>query len=103
MSSEAFIQVSQINNDVLPRAIIEDKLDRQNCSISQRFFSEEVENILTLSSSKRTNRHSSPNTRCAQQNTVPLILKHTNRHSLMRGSYKIISLLPVNTSTDSIH
>ena len=46
VSPEAFIEVSQINNDVLPRAIVEDKLDRQNCSISQRFFSEEVEDIL---------------------------------------------------------
>ena len=44
--TEAFLKISEDDNDVLPRAIVEDKLDRQNASISQRFFSEEVENAL---------------------------------------------------------
>ena len=35
----------EVNHEVLPRSIVEDKLDRQNCSIS-RFFSEEVQKIL---------------------------------------------------------
>ena len=48
VSKEAFVHVSKVNHDVLPLAIVEDKLDRQNCQISQRFFSEEVENILKL-------------------------------------------------------
>ena len=47
VSYEAFIRVSDTNHDVLPRAIVEDKMDRQNCLISQRFFSEEVQEILT--------------------------------------------------------
>ena len=40
--TEAFLHVSDIDHDVLPRAIVEDKMDQQNCSISQRFFSKEV-------------------------------------------------------------
>ena len=47
VSYEAFIRVSDVNHDVLPRAIVEDKMDRQNCLISQRFFSEDVQKILT--------------------------------------------------------
>ena len=46
MKTEAFIKISDENNDILPRAIVEDKLDRQNASISMRFFSEDVENCL---------------------------------------------------------
>ena len=34
------------NHDILPRAIVEDKMDRQNSSISERFFSEDVQKIL---------------------------------------------------------
>ena len=45
--TEAFLHVSDIDHDVLPRAIVEDKLDSQNYSISQRFFSKEVQKILT--------------------------------------------------------
>ena len=48
VTTEAFVHVSKVNHDVLPLAIVEDKLDRQNCQISQRFFSEEVQNILEL-------------------------------------------------------
>ena len=40
--TKAFLQVSDIDHDVLPRAIAEDKMDCQNCTISQRFFSKEV-------------------------------------------------------------
>ena len=45
--SRAFLRVSDIDHDVLPRAIVELKMDRQNCTISQRFFSEDVQRILT--------------------------------------------------------
>ena len=48
ISTEAFKNVSKVNHDVLPLTIVEDKLDWQNCEISQRFFSEEVQNILLL-------------------------------------------------------
>ena len=51
VSTNAFLQVSNIDNEVLPRAIVEDKLDRQNASLSQRFFSEDVENILRTNGS----------------------------------------------------
>ena len=34
VSTEAFVNVSKVNHDVLPLAIVEDKLDRQNCQIS---------------------------------------------------------------------
>ena len=46
MSTEAFIEVSDMDHDVLPRAVVELKLDRQNCLLSQRFFSEDVQKIL---------------------------------------------------------
>ena len=52
VSTEAFVNVSKVNHDVLPLAIVEDKLDRQNCVISQRFFSEDVEEILELNGNK---------------------------------------------------
>ena len=47
VSTEAFIEVSDIDHDVLPRAVVELKLGRQNCLLSQRFFSEDVQKILT--------------------------------------------------------
>ena len=47
MSTEAVIEVSDMDHDVLPRAVVELKLDRQNCLLSQRFFSEDVQKILT--------------------------------------------------------
>ena len=50
--TEAFINVSKVNHDVLPMTIVEDKLDRQNCDISKRFFSEDVEKILQLNGDK---------------------------------------------------
>ena len=46
IKTSAFISVSNVNHDVLPRAIVEDKMDRQNCTISQRFFSANVQEIL---------------------------------------------------------
>ena len=46
ISKEAFLRVSEVDSSILPRAIVEDKLDRQSCSLSQRFFSIEVEEIL---------------------------------------------------------
>ena len=36
-----------MDNDILARMIAEDKLDRQNCDLSRRFFSSEVQKILT--------------------------------------------------------
>ena len=45
--SDAFIEVSKKDHDILPRAIVELKMDRQNCAILQRFFPEEVQKILT--------------------------------------------------------
>ena len=47
VATEAFIQVSDMDHVVLPRAVVELKLDRQNCALSQRFFSEDVQKILT--------------------------------------------------------
>ena len=47
VSTQAFIDVSDMDHDVLPRAVVELKLDRQNCLLSQRFFSEDVQKILT--------------------------------------------------------
>ena len=52
VSTEAFVNMSKVNHDVLPLAIAEDKLDRQNCQISQWFFSKEVEEILELNGNK---------------------------------------------------
>ena len=45
--TQAFIEVSNEDHDVLPRVLVEDKIDRQNCTISQRFFSKDVQKILT--------------------------------------------------------
>ena len=42
VSREAFIGVSEVNHDILRRAIVKDKLDRQNCAISRRFFSSDI-------------------------------------------------------------
>ena len=33
--TQAFIDVSNEDHDVLPRALVEDKIDRQNCTRSQ--------------------------------------------------------------------
>ena len=52
VKTDAFMRVSKVNHDVLPLAIVEDKLDRQNCLISQRFFSEDVQKILELNGDK---------------------------------------------------
>ena len=46
IKTTAFIDVSNVNHDVLPCAIVEDKMGRQNCTISQRFFSSDVQEIL---------------------------------------------------------
>ena len=47
VSTQAFIEVSNMDHDVLSRAVVELKLDRQNCLLFQRFFSEDVQKILT--------------------------------------------------------
>ena len=46
VATEAFLRVSEYDHDILPRTIVEDKLDRQNCELSLRFFSEDVQRIL---------------------------------------------------------
>ena len=46
VSKDAFIAVSEVDHDVLPQTIVEDKMDRQNSTISQRFFAKEIEDIL---------------------------------------------------------
>ena len=46
IKTSVFIAVSNVNHDVLPHAIVEDKMDRQNCTISQRFLSADVQKIL---------------------------------------------------------
>ena len=46
VATEAFLRVSEYDHDILPRTIVEDKLDRQNCELSLRFFSEDVQQIL---------------------------------------------------------
>ena len=42
-----FVKVSKTNHKVLPRSILEDRLDRQSIHIAKRFFSVEVENELS--------------------------------------------------------
>ena len=42
-SKHAFTRVSETNHDVLPKSIIDDKLDRQSIHIAQRFLSIAVE------------------------------------------------------------
>ena len=46
ISSAAFVDVSNCDLDVLPTTIVEDKMDHQNSTISQRFFSKNVQKIL---------------------------------------------------------
>ena len=48
ISKQAFIAVSDHDHTVLPKAIIVDQLDKQNVAISVRFFSKEVEDIMSL-------------------------------------------------------
>ena len=42
-SHDAFIKVSESNHNVLPKSIIDDKLDKQSIHIAKRFFSKPVE------------------------------------------------------------
>ena len=42
-----FLKLVRLTMMCLPRAIVEDKLDHQNCAISRRFFSQEVQDILS--------------------------------------------------------
>ena len=46
VSSAAFVDISNCDHDMLPTTIVEDKMDHQNSTISQRFFSKYVEKIL---------------------------------------------------------
>ena len=39
----AFVHVSERNHKVLPKSILEDRLDRQSIHIAKRFFSSDVE------------------------------------------------------------
>ena len=52
VKTDAFVRVSKVNHDVLPLTIVEDKLDKQNCLISQRIFSEDIQKILQLNGDK---------------------------------------------------
>ena len=47
ITAEVFLHVSDIDHDVLLRAIVEDKMDHQKCSISQLSFSIDIQKILT--------------------------------------------------------
>ena len=42
----AFTRVSESNHSVLPKSILEEKLDRQSIRIAKRFFSKEVQDEL---------------------------------------------------------
>ena len=44
---EPFVKVSETNHKVLPKSILEDRLDRQSISIAKQFFSNDVEKELT--------------------------------------------------------
>ena len=44
---EPFVKVSETNHKVLPKSILEDRLDRQSIRIAKRFFSNDVEKELT--------------------------------------------------------
>ena len=41
--SSDFLDVSKINNDLLPRSIITPMIDKQSAVIDMKFFSEEVQ------------------------------------------------------------
>ena len=45
-SKADFVCVSETNHDVLPKSILEDRLDRQSIHIAKRFFAEEVQTEL---------------------------------------------------------
>ena len=45
-SKAAFVCVSETNHDVLPKSILEDRLDRQSIRIAKHFFAEEVQTEL---------------------------------------------------------
>ena len=45
--TDAFKRVSESNHSVLPKSILEDKLDRQSIRIAKRFFSKDVQEELT--------------------------------------------------------
>ena len=55
-SRNAFIRVSETNHDVLPKSIIDDKLDRQSIRIAQHFFSSAVEAELEKNSDDKEAR-----------------------------------------------
>ena len=46
-SKAAFVCVSERNHKVLPKSILEDRLDRQSIRIAKRFFSSDVEDELS--------------------------------------------------------
>ena len=45
-SKAAFVRVCERNHKVLPKSILEDRLDRQSIHIAQRFFSSDIEQDL---------------------------------------------------------
>ena len=52
-SKAAFFRVSESNHDILPKSILEDRLDRQSIRIAKRFFSKDVEDELTKNNDHR--------------------------------------------------
>ena len=45
-SNAAFVHVCETNHKVLPKSILEDRLDRQSIRIAKRFFSSDIEQEL---------------------------------------------------------
>lgn len=46
ITKKAWIRVSKKNNDLLPKIVITEHLDKQNVAITERFFSKEVEQVM---------------------------------------------------------
>ena len=45
-SKAAFVRFCEMNHKVLPKSILEDRLDRQSIRIAKRFFSSDIEQEL---------------------------------------------------------
>ena len=48
-----FRRVSETNHDVMPKSILEDRLDRQSIHIAKHFFAEEVQHELQKNADKK--------------------------------------------------
>lgn len=47
IKTQAYLDVSDVSHDILPRSIVVDQVDRQNTDLAMRLFSERVEECLT--------------------------------------------------------